>query len=113
MSDLLFPTGKAALLPATREKLAKVAGVVLAYPGVRVSVEGHTDGTGHEAFNRRLSQRRAQVVRAYLLDQGVPAEAVTARGYGRERPIASNDTLAGRQQNRRVELILTGGVIGF
>lgn len=113
MSDLLFPTGKAALLPATREKLAKVAGVVLAYPGVRVSVEGHTDGTGHEAFNRRLSHRRAQVVRAYLLDQGVPADAVTARGYGRERPIASNDTLAGRQQNRRVELILTGGVIGF
>lgn len=113
MSDLLFPAGKAGLLPATREKLAKVAGVVLAYPGVRVSVEGHTDGTGHEAFNRRLSQRRALVVRGFLVGQGVPGEVVTARGYGRERPVASNATMAGRQQNRRVELILTGGVIGF
>jgi len=113
MSDLLFPAGKAGLLPATREKLAKVAGVVLAYPGVRVSVEGHTDGTGHEAFNLRLSQRRALVVRGFLVGQGVPGEVVTARGYGRERPVASNATMAGRQQNRRVELILTGGVIGF
>lgn len=113
LSDLLFPNGKAGLLPATREKLAKVAGVVLAYPGVRISVEGHTDGTGHEAFNRKLSQRRAQVVRHFLLDQGVPAEAVTARGFGHQRPVASNATFSGRQQNRRVELILTGGAIGF
>jgi outer membrane protein OmpA-like peptidoglycan-associated protein len=113
LSDLLFPTGKANLLPATREKLAKVAGVVLTYPGLKVSVEGHTDSTGSDGFNRRLSLRRGQVVRGFLIRQGLAGEAVTAMGYGSERPVASNDTLAGRQQNRRVALIVTGGVIGF
>jgi outer membrane protein OmpA-like peptidoglycan-associated protein len=113
LSDLLFQTGKAVLLPATREKLAKVAGVVLAYPGVKLRVEGHTDSTGTEAFNRRLSLRRAQVVRGFLISQGLGAEAVTAAGCASDQPIASNDTLSGRQQNRRVELILTGGAIGF
>lgn len=113
MSDLLFPAGKASLLPATREKLAKVAGVVLAYPGVMVSVEGHADGTGSDLFNRRLSLRRAQGVKGFLVGQGVDPGAVTAQGYGSDRPLASNETRAGRQQNRRVELVLTGGGIGF
>ena len=113
LSDLLFPTGKAALLPATREKLAKIAGVILAYPGIRVSIAGHTDGTGTEAFNRNLSLRRSQAVRAFLVKQGLAPQAVAAQGHGSAVPIASNDTPTGRQQNRRVELILTGGAIGF
>jgi outer membrane protein OmpA-like peptidoglycan-associated protein len=113
LSDLLFPTGKAALLPATREKLAKIAGVILAYPGVKVSVEGHTDTTGTEAFNQKLSLRRAQAVRAFLVRQSLAPDAVVAQGFGSGRPVASNDTPAGKQQNRRVELILTGGAIGF
>jgi outer membrane protein OmpA-like peptidoglycan-associated protein len=113
LSDLLFPTGKATLLPATREKLAKVAGIVLTYPGVKVRVEGHTDSTGPAAFNERLSHRRAHAVRDFLVSQGLASEGVTAHGFGSGRALASNDTLAGRQQNRRVELILTGGAIGF
>ncbi|MDR3670958.1 MAG: OmpA family protein [Holophaga sp.] len=113
LSDLLFPSGKAALLPATREKLAKVAGVVLAYPGVQVSVEGHTDATGSDEVNRRLSLRRAQLVRGFLVHQGLNPGTVTAQGFGSGYPVASNDTPAGRQQNRRVELLLTGGAIGF
>jgi outer membrane protein OmpA-like peptidoglycan-associated protein len=113
MTDLLFPSGKSALLPATREKLAKIAGILLAYPGVAVTVEGHTDSTGSEGFNLKLSQRRAEAVRAYLLRQGLAPEAVAARGFGSGRTIASDDTPSGRQQNRRVELVLTGGAIGF
>jgi outer membrane protein OmpA-like peptidoglycan-associated protein len=113
LSDLLFPTGRANLLPATREKLAKMAGVMLAYPGVRASVEGHADATGRPALNQRLSLRRAEEVRDYLVRQGLPPESATATGYGSDRPLASNATRSGRQQNRRVELVLTGGVIGF
>lgn len=113
LSDLLFPSGRAALLPATRERLAKVAGVLLAYPGVRVTVEGHTDSTGSETFNQRLSLRRAQLVRGFLVRQGLPVDAVQALGHASSRPVASNETQAGRQQNRRVEINLTGGAIGF
>jgi outer membrane protein OmpA-like peptidoglycan-associated protein len=113
LADLLFPSGKAALLPATREKLARVAGVVLAYPGVQVSVEGHTDASGTGDGNRRLALRRAQLVRAFLVRQGLNPGTVTAQGFGSGYPVASNDTPAGRQQNRRVELILSGGAIGF
>lgn len=113
LSDLLFPSGRAALLPATREKLAKAAGVLLAYPGVQVSVGGHADATGRPAFNQRLSQLRADGVRDYLVRQGLAPEAITATGHGSAQPLASNATPSGRQQNRRVELVLTGGVIGF
>jgi outer membrane protein OmpA-like peptidoglycan-associated protein len=113
LSDLLFPTGKAVLLGPTREKLAKAAGILLAYPGLQVHVEGHADATGRPAFNERLSRQRAHAVRDYLVRQGLPPDRVTATGHGSSRPIASNDTRSGRQQNRRVELILTGGVIGF
>jgi outer membrane protein OmpA-like peptidoglycan-associated protein len=113
LSDLLFPSGKAALLPATRLKLAKVAGVLLTYPRVRVSVEGHADATGRPALNQRLSLRRAQAVRDFLVRQGVPSGACSAAGFGSARPLASNADPAGRQQNRRVELLLAGDVIGF
>jgi outer membrane protein OmpA-like peptidoglycan-associated protein len=113
LSDLLFPSGKASLLPATREKLAKIAGILLSYPGVRMTVEGHTDSTGNEQINARLSRQRAHAVRSFLIRQGLAPEAVAARGLGSSVALASNETVAGRQQNRRVELILTGGAIGF
>ena len=113
LADLLFPTGKANLLPSSREKLAKIAGILLAYPGVKVTVEGHTDATGSAAFNRKLSHRRADGVRAFLIQQGLAPGGVYAQGLGSEKPVDVNDTPMGRQQNRRVELILTGGAIGF
>jgi outer membrane protein OmpA-like peptidoglycan-associated protein len=111
--DVKFATGKTVLPPATREKLAKAAGILLAYPGLKVSVEGHADGTGRPDLNLRLSLRRAQAVRDYLVGQGVPPEHLSAIGFGSTRPVTSNDTPLARQQNRRVELLLTGGVIGF
>ena len=113
MSDLLFASAKASLVRDTREKLAKIAGILLNYPGVRVSVEGHSDSTGAEPFNRRLSRQRALAVRAFLVQQGLRPEAVDARGFGSSIALAANETPAGRQQNRRVELILTGTAIGF
>ena len=113
LSDLLFPTGQAELQAATREKLARVSGILQAYPGLKVAVEGHADCTGRPAINERLSAVRAERVRAFLTRQGLPSGAVTAEGFGSARPIASNDTAAGRQQNRRVELILAGPPIGY
>jgi outer membrane protein OmpA-like peptidoglycan-associated protein len=113
LSDLLFPTGRAALPLPTREKLAKLAGILLAYPGLKVKVEGHADGTGREAFNRRLSLARARAVAGFLTRQGFPDESVTFDGHGSARPIASNNSPSGRQQNRRVEIILSGKPIGF
>jgi len=113
LPDVRFPSGQAVLPPPIRERLAKVAGILLAYPGLKVNVEGHADGTGRPDFNLRLSLRRGQAVRDHLVRQGVPPEAVAAMGFGSTRPLASNDTPLGRQQNRRVELVLTGGAIGF
>jgi outer membrane protein OmpA-like peptidoglycan-associated protein len=112
MSDVLFDTGKYTLKPGAREKLAKVAGILLAYPGLRVQVEGHTDSTGSTDFNQRLSENRAATVRDYLVQQGVPLASVSAIGLGEADPVASNDTAAGRQKNRRVELVVSGEVIG-
>jgi len=113
MTDLLFPSGKAVLLPGTREKLAKISGILLAYPGVKVAVEGHADASGSEPFNQSLSRRRAESVRGFLIRQGLAPEAVSAAGHGSARALVSNETREGRRQNRRVELILTGGAIGF
>ena len=112
MSDVLFDSGKFTLRPAAREKLAKISGIVLAYPSLNLAVEGNTDSVGTEAFNQQLSEQRAGSVRDYLTQQGVPAASTTATGFGKTRPIASNDTSEGRQQNRRVELIVSGEVIG-
>ena len=112
MSDVLFDTGKYTLRPLAREKLAKISGIVLAYPSLKLAVEGNTDSVGTEAFNQRLSEQRAEGVRSYLTQQGVPESSTTATGFGKTRPIASNDTPEGRQQNRRVELIVSGEVIG-
>jgi len=112
MSDVLFDSGKYTLRPLAREKLAKISGIVLAYPSLNLAVEGNTDSIGTEAFNQDLSEKRAEGVRSYLTQQGVPESSTTATGFGKNRPIASNDTAEGRQQNRRVELIVSGEVIG-
>ena len=112
MSDVLFDTGKYTLRQLAREKLAKISGIVLAYPSLKLAIEGNTDSVGTEAFNQELSEKRAEAVRNYLTQQGVPESSTTATGFGKTRPIASNDTSEGRQQNRRVELIVSGEVIG-
>jgi outer membrane protein OmpA-like peptidoglycan-associated protein len=112
MSDVLFDSGKFTLRPLAREKLAKISGIVLAYPSLNLAVEGNTDSVGTESFNQDLSEKRAEGVRSYLTQQGVPEASTTSTGYGKTRPIASNDTPEGRQQNRRVELIVSGEVIG-
>jgi outer membrane protein OmpA-like peptidoglycan-associated protein len=112
MSDVLFDSGKFTLRPMAREKLAKISGIVLAYPSLKLAVEGNTDSVGSEAFNQELSEHRAQGVRSYLTQQGVPEASTSATGFGKTRPIASNDTSEGRQLNRRVELVVSGEVIG-
>ena len=113
ISDVLFDTGQYTLKPAAREKLAKVSGIVLAHPGLRLEVEGHTDSVGSDELNQQLSEKRAATVRDYLVQQGIGINAVSARGFGKTIPVASNDTAAGRQQNRRVEMIVAGDVIGI
>ena len=112
MSDVLFDTGKSTLRPSAREKLAKVAGIVSGHPGLRLDVEGHTDSVGGDAYNQQLSEDRGSSVRDYLTGQGMATGSVTSRGFGKTQPVASNDTAAGRQENRRVELVISGDVIG-
>lgn len=112
MSDVLFDTGKYSLKPGAREKLAKVAGILLAYPGLNIEVGGYTDNVGGDDMNQRLSENRAGSVRDYLVQQGVLTNSVSARGFGNTLPVASNDNSAGRQQNRRVELLVSGDAIG-
>ncbi|MFZ0320103.1 MAG: OmpA family protein [Candidatus Sulfotelmatobacter sp.] len=112
MSDVLFDTGKFSLKPGAREKLAKVAGILLAYPGLNIEVGGYTDNVGSETMNQTLSENRAGSVRDYLVQQGVATNSVSARGFGNTLPVASNDNSAGRQQNRRVELLVSGDAIG-
>jgi len=112
MSDVLFRSGSVELLPAARERLAKVSGIVLAYPSLHVSIEGHTDSVGSDEYNQDLSERRAESVRDYFVRGGIAEGAVDARGFGKAEPVASNETPEGRQQNRRVELVLSGDAIG-
>jgi outer membrane protein OmpA-like peptidoglycan-associated protein len=112
MSDVLFKSGSFELLPGARERLAKVSGIVLAYQGLHLAVEGHTDSVGTDEYNRRLSEERADAVRGYLVQQGISLEAITSSGFGKSEPVASNDTPEGRQQNRRVELVVSGSAIG-
>jgi len=112
MSDVLFRSGSFELLPGARERLAKVSGIVLAYPSLHLSVEGHTDSVGSDQYNQDLSEHRAESVRDYFVQQGISSGVIEARGFGKTEPIASNDTAEGRQQNRRVELVLSGDAIG-
>jgi outer membrane protein OmpA-like peptidoglycan-associated protein len=112
MSDVLFDTGRYTLRPLAREKLAKVAGIVSGHPGLKLDVEGHTDSVGGDDYNQQLSEQRGGAVRDYLTQAGMPAASVTTKGFGKTQPVASNDTPQGRQQNRRVELVISGEVIG-
>ncbi len=112
MSDVLFDTGKYTLRPLAREKLAKISGIVLAYPSLLLAINGDTDNVGSDSYNQDLSEKRAEAVRDYLAQQNVPMASMTAQGFGKMQPIASNDTAEGRQQNRRVELVVSGDVIG-
>jgi len=112
LSDVLFDTAKFSLRPEAREKLAKVAGIVSGHPGLRLDVEGHTDNVGGDAYNQNLSEQRGSSVRDYLTQQGMQQGSVSTRGFGKTQPIATNDTAAGRQQNRRVELVISGEIIG-
>ena len=112
ISGVLFDTGKYTLRPGAREKLAKVSGIILAYPSLKLEVEGHTDSVGTDEYNMKLSENRANSVRDYLVQQGINTSSIAARGFGESQPVATNDTAAGRQQNRRVELVVSGDVIG-
>lgn len=113
MSDVLFDTGQYSLMPGAREKLAKVAGILIAYPGLSIAVGGYTDNVGGDEMNQKLSENRAGAVRDYLLEQGVAANSVSATGFGNSSPVSSNDNSAGRQENRRVELVVSGDAIGI
>jgi outer membrane protein OmpA-like peptidoglycan-associated protein len=112
MSDVLFDTGRYSLKPGAREKLAKVAGILMAYPSLNIEVGGYTDNVGGDDMNQKLSENRAGAVRDYLVQQGVGADSVSAKGFGNSLPVASNDNSAGRQENRRVELLVSGDAIG-
>ena len=112
LSDVLFDTGKSTLRPEAREKLAKISGIVLAYPDLRLAIEGNTDSVGSDAMNQALSEQRAGSVRDYLAKENIPAASMTSQGFGKTQPVASNDTAEGRQQNRRVEMVVSGEVIG-
>lgn len=112
MSDVLFDTGKYGLRPPAREKLSKVAGIVSGHLGLKLEVEGHTDSVGGDGYNQHLSEQRGAAVRDYLVQQGMPMNSVTVKGLGKTSPVASNDTAQGRQQNRRVEIVISGEMIG-
>ena len=112
MPDVLFTSDESILKPDAREKLAKVAGILIAHPSLNVEVGGYTDNTGGDAMNQKLSENRADAVRDFLLQEGVAADSVTAKGFGSSLPVASNENPAGRQENRRVELVVSGAAIG-
>jgi outer membrane protein OmpA-like peptidoglycan-associated protein len=112
MSDVLFDTAQHTLQPGAREKLAKISGIIVSHPGLQLSIEGHTDSVGTDDYNQQLSERRAESVRSFLVQNGVPSGTITARGFGESQPVASNDNSAGRQRNRRVEMVVSGEIIG-
>jgi outer membrane protein OmpA-like peptidoglycan-associated protein len=112
MTDVLFDTGKYNLRPGTREQLARLSGIVVAHPGLNLDIEGYTDSTGSDEFNQKLSEQRAETVREFLIEQGLDHNTISAKGFGKDSPVASNDTSDGRQKNRRVEMIVSGEVIG-
>jgi outer membrane protein OmpA-like peptidoglycan-associated protein len=112
MGDVLFATGKYNLRPEAQIVLAKLTGIILSHPGLNLAVEGYTDTVGSEDFNLKLSQQRADTVHDYLISQGLPAASVTSQGFGEADPVADNGTAAGRQKNRRVEIVVSGEIIG-
>ena len=112
MGDVLFDNNKSDLRPEAREDLAKLSGIVLNYPSLRLAIEGHTDNTGNPEMNQTLSEQRANAVRNYLINQGLDTGSVSAQGLGMNNPVADNATAEGRQKNRRIEIIVSGEVIG-
>ena len=112
MADVLFETGKFALSQDAQLKLAKLSGIIQAHPGLNLAIEGHTDTTGTADFNMKLSQQRGDAVREFLISQGLSPDIITAKGMGQDNPVADNSTAAGRKLNRRVEIIVSGEVIG-
>jgi outer membrane protein OmpA-like peptidoglycan-associated protein len=112
MADILFSTGKYQLSQNAQLALAKMSGVIAAHPGLKLKIEGYTDSTGSPQFNLKLSGQRADEVRAFLISQGLSPDSVTSVGMGAADPVASNDTSSGRQQNRRVEMVVSGEAIG-
>jgi outer membrane protein OmpA-like peptidoglycan-associated protein len=112
LSDVLFDTGSATLKPGAREKLARISGILASQQGLRLEVEGHTDNVGTDDYNQKLSERRGESVRVYLVQQGIVSSTIGTAGLGESTPVATNGTSEGRQQNRRVELIVSGDVIG-
>ncbi len=112
MADVLFDTGKYTLRPAARERLARLSGIISSHPGLLLQVEGHTDSIGSDEFNQKLSEQRAEATRDFLIQQGLDESIITAKGFGKTMPIADNSTAEGRQKNRRVEIIVSGEIIG-
>jgi hypothetical protein len=112
MSDVLFDFNQATLKPGAKLRLAKVSGIILAYPDLKLEIDGFTDNKGTPQYNMTLSDKRAKAVRDFLVAQGVGSDAVNTKGFGDSNPVASNATAAGRQQNRRVELVVSGNAIG-
>lgn len=112
MSDVVFDSGKYSLKAGAREKLSKVAGILIAYPSLAIEVGGYTDNVGSDEMNQKLSENRAGAVRDYLVEQGVATASVSVKGFGNTSPVASNDNSGGRQENRRVELVVSGDAIG-
>jgi len=112
MSDVLFDTGKYTLKTDTKVSLAKVSGILQAYPALKLQVEGYTDSLGGDSYNQTLSENRAGAVRDFLVAQGVSLDSISAEGYGKRSPVADNGTAAGRAQNRRVQLVVSGDAIG-
>jgi hypothetical protein len=108
MSDVLFDTAQATLRPGARLRLAKIAGIMLAHPDLHLAIEGHTDNVGGDTYNQGLSERRADAVRDFLVGEGVKGSNISAQGFGKSQPVASNDTAAGRQLNRRVDIVVSG-----
>ena len=108
LSDVLFDTGQSTLRPGAREKLARISGILNAHPELKLEIEGHTDSVGGDSYNQALSERRAESVKAYLIVNGVKPDSIAARGFGKRSPVADNNTASGRQQNRRVEIVVSG-----
>jgi outer membrane protein OmpA-like peptidoglycan-associated protein len=113
MSDVLFDFNKYSLKEPTREKLARLSGIILSHPGLNLKVEGYTDSVGTDEYNQKLSEQRADTVREFLVTQGITADTISAMGYGKQYPVASNDTASGRAMNRRVDIVVSGEIIGI
>ena len=112
LSDVLFDFNKSTLKPAAREKLAKVSGILSSYPNLKLQIEGFADNVGSDEYNQKLSEERADAVRDYLVTQGVRQANISAAGYGKSDPVADNSTAAGRAENRRVQVVVSGDAIG-